>query len=710
MGNDDQGDGPAIVEAVTQATNGNVTVNPDGTVIYTPNPEFIGNDSYTYTIKDSNGDTSTATVNVLVNEIVIPPPLEPPVNLLPQAVNDNISTNENVSVTTPVLNNDAQGNGPATVTNVTQGTDGAVTIDPYSREVIYTPKPGFVGNDSYTYTIRDSDGDTSTATVNVTVNATRGSVSGQVRLDSDRDGDLNDSDDGISNVTVELWTDPNGDGKISDGSKLTTTTTDADGSYHFENLPTGNYVVREQNPTGYSSSADSKGRNDNLIPVDLITTDDSTDNDFLDILPNAGNISGQVRFDSDADGDLNDLDNGINAVSINLYSDVDGNGQPDSDTPIATTTTDENGNYIFEHVEPGNYVVVKSNPKGYHSTKDSQDANDDKIALSVLEGESNTGNDFLDAIPINSISGQVRLDGDADLNDDESSANGVSINLYSDVDGNGQPDSDTPIATTMTDENGNYSFKGVEPGNYVVVESNPAGYDSTADTQGANDDRIAVSVTDGGSSTGNDFLGTIPESSPVQQPVQPPAEQPVQLVQVQPPAEPPVQLVQVQPPAEPPVQLPVQSLVQPPVQPVHTPVLLPETPQAQVESLSEGGIDLRLRETSVVEIIQTRYESSDTYQTLVGNNLLRDVAIDSRQVRVLRFGNETDMPVFQYIDPAVKDEMYRIYRDYNHGELGEIIHYGVFESIGREIENLRWQSDYWLWNDGEGSHANFTFL
>jgi len=36
-----------------------------------------------------------------------------------------------------------------------------------------------------------------------------------------------------------------------------------------------------------------------------------------------------------------------------------------------------------------------------------------------------------------------------------------------------------------------------------------------------------------------------------------------------------------------------------------------------------------------------------------------------------------------------------------------LIPYGVFEPIGRAIENLRWQSDYWLWNDGEGSHANF---
>jgi len=71
---------------------------------------------------------------------------------------------------------------------------------------------------------------------------------------------------------------------------------------------------------------------------------------------------------------------------------------------------------------------------------------------------------------------------------------------------------------------------------------------------------------------------------------------------------------------------------------------------------------------------------------------------------------DTNMPVFQYIDPAVKDEMYRIYRDYNHGELGEIIHYGVFEPIGRAIENIRWQSDYWLWNDGEGSHANFFVI
>ncbi len=68
--NDDLGSVPTSIIAVTQGNNGIVTYDPaSGTTSYTPEANFNGPDSYTYTIIDSLGQTSTATVDVTVTEV-----------------------------------------------------------------------------------------------------------------------------------------------------------------------------------------------------------------------------------------------------------------------------------------------------------------------------------------------------------------------------------------------------------------------------------------------------------------------------------------------------------------------------------------------------------------------------------------------------------------------------------------------------------------
>ena len=61
--------GPIEIESVTQPDNGVVTV-PAGSqaVVYTPNPGFQDLDQFTYTLVDSTGATSSATVSVQVSE------------------------------------------------------------------------------------------------------------------------------------------------------------------------------------------------------------------------------------------------------------------------------------------------------------------------------------------------------------------------------------------------------------------------------------------------------------------------------------------------------------------------------------------------------------------------------------------------------------------------------------------------------------------
>ena len=160
LANDSDPDGDALsVTSFTQGANGSVTSGSGGALIYTPNANYNGTDSFTYTISDGNGGADTATVNITVNPVADPP----------DAVDDAASVNEDAEVTINVLSNDARGDCAAlTVASFTQGANGSVALNP-DQTLRYTPHPNFNGTDSFTYTIGCAAGsDTATVTVNVT--------------------------------------------------------------------------------------------------------------------------------------------------------------------------------------------------------------------------------------------------------------------------------------------------------------------------------------------------------------------------------------------------------------------------------------------------------------------------------------------------------------------------------------------------------------
>jgi hypothetical protein len=73
LANDSDPDGDTLsLRSFTQAAHGTVVRNPDDTLTYTPDDDFAGKDSFTYTIRDGKGGRATATVTITVNNTTTP--------------------------------------------------------------------------------------------------------------------------------------------------------------------------------------------------------------------------------------------------------------------------------------------------------------------------------------------------------------------------------------------------------------------------------------------------------------------------------------------------------------------------------------------------------------------------------------------------------------------------------------------------------------
>ncbi|MBB3329553.1 hypothetical protein BDK63_000393 [Halomonas campaniensis] len=161
--NDSDPDGdPLTVGAVTQPSHGSVTLNPDGTLTYTPDAGFVGSDSFTYQASDGALLSDPATVQVTIEQAE-------PVNAPPLAQDDTASTVQGSAVQIAVLENDSDPDGdPLTVGAVTLPGNGSVTVNA-DGTLTYTPDFGFIGSDSFTYRAYDGQLLSDPATVQVTV-------------------------------------------------------------------------------------------------------------------------------------------------------------------------------------------------------------------------------------------------------------------------------------------------------------------------------------------------------------------------------------------------------------------------------------------------------------------------------------------------------------------------------------------------------------
>jgi large repetitive protein len=154
---DANGDAMTVTAAGQPGAGQGSTTFTATSVTYTPAAGFRGKASFTYTISDGRGGTSTATVDVIVS------------NQTPAASDDIATTPYRTDVPIDVLANDTDpNNDPLTVSAVDSPTaHGTATIS--GNKVVYSPAAGFSGTDTFNYTISDGNGGTATAKITVTV-------------------------------------------------------------------------------------------------------------------------------------------------------------------------------------------------------------------------------------------------------------------------------------------------------------------------------------------------------------------------------------------------------------------------------------------------------------------------------------------------------------------------------------------------------------
>ncbi|MFO1467451.1 MAG: SdrD B-like domain-containing protein, partial [Steroidobacteraceae bacterium] len=272
-------------------------------------------------------------------------------------------------------------------------------------------------------------------------------ISGHVWLDSNRDANRAATEQGIVGVVLTL--------KDANGVTVATTTTAADGSYHFDNVPAGRYTLVESQPAGYGSSTPDS------VALDL--TNASGTPPVVDFGETAGSLAGQVYDDANNNGHRDAGEPGIANVTLTL-SGTDARGN----AVTRSVTTGKDGHYRVADLPGGSYTLTETQPAGYDDGMDTLGGaggtagNDVFSAVALAAAQDATGYDFGERGTDASLSGRVwrDLDHDRRRSTGEALQSGWIVELFS---------SGELVKTATTDLNGVYQFSGLPPGSGYEV-------------------------------------------------------------------------------------------------------------------------------------------------------------------------------------------------------------------------------------------------
>lgn len=271
-------DGPSHAEAFT--------LNEDGSYSYTPEPGYVGTDTFTYTASAGGGTSAPILVTITLT------------NTLPVAENEEPATHMGILLDGTILDNISDADDdPLTTALITDTEHGILTLDP-DGTYTYEPEEGFVGTDSFTFSVADGqiDAEPIQATVTITMTNSVPVVAGDAKsthMGVNLEGTLED-----------FVSDPDEDPLITaivTETKNGTLTLDEDGNYTYK--PDEGFVGTDSfTLTAYDGELDAEPVQ--LTATILVTnTQPALKNDTAQTVRGTAVIIDVLTNDSDPDGD-----------------------------------------------------------------------------------------------------------------------------------------------------------------------------------------------------------------------------------------------------------------------------------------------------------------------------------------------------------------------------------------------------------------------
>ncbi|MBN2594796.1 MAG: tandem-95 repeat protein [Sedimentisphaerales bacterium] len=274
----------ALIDGPTHAES--FTLSEDGSYSYTPEPGYVGTDSFTYTASAGGGTSAPVSVTITMT------------NTLPVAETETQTTHMGVLLDGTILDNISDADDDPLITALVTDTEhGILTLNP-DGTYTYEPEEGFVGTDSFTFSVADGQIDVEPVEGTVTITMTNSAPISA--------GDAKATHMGVNleGKIQNFVSDPDGDPLITaivTETKNGTLTLDEDGNYIYK--PDEGYVGTDSFTfTAYDGELDAEPVQ--LTATILITnTQPTLKNDTAQIVRGTTVVIDVLTNDSDPDGD-----------------------------------------------------------------------------------------------------------------------------------------------------------------------------------------------------------------------------------------------------------------------------------------------------------------------------------------------------------------------------------------------------------------------
>jgi len=274
----------ALVDGPTHAES--FTLNEDGSYSYTPEPGYVGTDTFTYTASAGGGTSAPVLVTITMT------------NTLPVAESETPTTHMGILLDGTILDNISDADDdPLTTALVTDTEHGILTLNP-DGTYSYEPEEGFVGTDSFTFSVADGQTDAEPVEGTVTITMTNTAPVSA--------GDAKATHMGVNleGTIQDFVIDPDEDPLITTivtETKNGTLTLDEDGNYTYK--PDEGYVGTDNFTfTAYDGELDTEPVQ--FTATILITnTLPALNNDIAETVRGTAIVIDVLTNDSDPDGD-----------------------------------------------------------------------------------------------------------------------------------------------------------------------------------------------------------------------------------------------------------------------------------------------------------------------------------------------------------------------------------------------------------------------